>query len=100
MKLSMKSALLTAAVAVLSATSVSAQNTDNDVIDVLATVETAIDVTGAQDLDFGAIIPGFGSTVLEKVMAEYFETPPTMNFAESGVVYELTGTLGSISGSA
>ena len=43
---------------------------------------------------------GFGSTVLEKVMAEYFETPPTMNFAQSGVVYELTGTLGSISGSA
>ena len=31
---------------------------------------------------------GFGSTVLEQVMADYFETPPQIEFAPSGVRYE------------
>ena len=39
---------------------------------------------------------GFGSTVLEQVMAEYFDTPPRIDFATSGVVYELTGLLDGI----
>lgn len=39
---------------------------------------------------------GFGSTVLEQVMAEYFDTPPRIEFAPSGVVYELTGPLDGI----
>lgn len=58
-----KGALLTAAVAVFGATSASAQNTDNDAIDVTAVVEAALDVTGAQDLDFGTLLPGFGRTI-------------------------------------
>ena len=36
---------------------------------------------------------GFGSTVLEQVMAEYFETPPAIDFAATGVRYELSGSL-------
>ena len=36
---------------------------------------------------------GFGSAVLERVMAEYFETPPTIEFAATGVRYELSGSL-------
>lgn len=43
---------------------------------------------------------GFGSTVLEKVMAEYFETPPMMEFAEAGVVYQLSGNLASFPANA
>jgi PAS domain S-box-containing protein len=39
---------------------------------------------------------GFGSTVLEQVMAEYFETPPQIEFARDGVRYELTGSLDAI----
>jgi PAS domain S-box-containing protein len=36
---------------------------------------------------------GFGSAVLEQVMAEYFELPPRIDFAVSGVSYELNGSL-------
>jgi two-component sensor histidine kinase len=39
---------------------------------------------------------GFGSTVLEQVMAEYFETPPQIEFAVSGVCYAVTGSLEAI----
>ena len=39
---------------------------------------------------------GFGSTVLEQVMAEYFETPPQMEFAADGVRYEVAGSLDAI----
>jgi two-component sensor histidine kinase len=34
---------------------------------------------------------GFGSAVLEHVMAEYFDPPPRLEFKPSGVTYELTG---------
>ena len=40
---------------------------------------------------------GFGSTVLEQVMAEYFDVPPRMEFASGGVSYELSGSLDSVS---
>ena len=40
---------------------------------------------------------GFGSTVLEQVMAEYFETPPLIEFAADGIIYELTGSLEAVS---
>jgi two-component sensor histidine kinase len=36
---------------------------------------------------------GFGSAVLEQVMAEYFDTPPHIEFAPAGVRYELSGSL-------
>jgi PAS domain S-box-containing protein len=39
---------------------------------------------------------GFGSVVLEQVMAEYFEEPPRIDFASSGIRYSLTGSLDSI----
>lgn len=39
---------------------------------------------------------GFGTTVLELVMAEYFETPPLIEFARDGVRYEVVGTLDAI----
>jgi PAS domain S-box-containing protein len=39
---------------------------------------------------------GFGSTVLEQVMAEYGNTPPEIDFAPSGVVYEVRGPLDAI----
>ena len=32
-------------------------------------------------------------------MAEYFETPPQIEFAAGGIVYELTGSLEAISAS-
>ena len=63
MNLFVKGALLTAVVAMAGATSAAAQNTDNDLIDVTAVVETALDVQGVQDLDFGPVFPGFGRTV-------------------------------------
>jgi two-component sensor histidine kinase len=40
---------------------------------------------------------GFGSTVLEQVMAEYFDEPPRIDFASGGISYELSGPLDSIS---
>jgi two-component sensor histidine kinase len=40
---------------------------------------------------------GFGSTVLEQVMAECFDEPPRIDFAGGGVSYELSGSLASIS---
>ena len=43
---------------------------------------------------------GFGSTVLEQVMAEYFETPPQMEFAADGVRYEVMGSLEAIANGA
>jgi spore coat protein U-like protein len=63
MNLFVKGALLAAVVAVSGATSAAAQNTDNDMIDVTAVVETALDVQGVLDLDFGPVFPGFGKTV-------------------------------------
>jgi PAS domain S-box-containing protein len=39
---------------------------------------------------------GFGSTVLEHVMAEYFDVPPRIIFEEAGVRYEISGHLSSI----
>jgi PAS domain S-box-containing protein len=36
---------------------------------------------------------GFGTTVLELVMAECFETPPRIDFAPDGVRYEVIGSL-------
>ena len=38
---------------------------------------------------------GFGSAVLEQVMAEYFVTPPQIEFAADGVGYEMVGSAGS-----
>jgi len=40
---------------------------------------------------------GFGSAVLEQVMGEYFETPPIIDYAEGGLVYEVSGSLENIS---
>jgi PAS domain S-box-containing protein len=39
---------------------------------------------------------GFGSTVLEQVMAEYFEARARIDFAEAGVSYQVEGSLRSI----
>ena len=39
---------------------------------------------------------GFGSAVLEQVMAEYFEVPPRIDFAVGGVSYELNGSLDAV----
>jgi len=39
---------------------------------------------------------GFGSAVLEHVMAEYFENPPKIEFAADGVGYEVVGSLEAI----
>jgi PAS domain S-box-containing protein len=39
---------------------------------------------------------GFGSAVLEQVMAEYFEAPPQIEFAADGLGYELIGSLDAI----
>lgn len=63
MNLLVKGAMLTAVVAVFGATSAAAQNTDNDDIEVTAVVETALDVQGVTDLDFGSVFPGFGRTI-------------------------------------
>jgi hypothetical protein len=38
------------------------------------------------------------SAVLEQVMAEYFDNPPQIEFAPSGVSYELTGSLEALTG--
>jgi two-component sensor histidine kinase len=35
---------------------------------------------------------GFGSAVLEQVMAEHFAVPPRFEFSAGGVVYELNGS--------
>jgi PAS domain S-box-containing protein len=40
---------------------------------------------------------GFGSVVLEQVMAGYFEVPPLVDFAVDGVSYELKGSLEGLS---
>jgi PAS domain S-box-containing protein len=39
---------------------------------------------------------GFGSAVLEQVMAEYFDVPPRIDFATQGLCYELNGSLGAV----
>lgn len=39
---------------------------------------------------------GFGSAVLEQVMSEFFEVPPKIEFAGTGVRYELSGSLETI----
>jgi two-component sensor histidine kinase len=41
-------------------------------------------------------VKGFGSAVLEQVMAEYFENPPRIEFAADGVGYEVVGSLEAI----
>ena len=41
-------------------------------------------------------IKGFGAIVLEQVMAEYFAAPPKIEFAHSGVCYELRGSLEAV----
>ena len=41
-------------------------------------------------------IKGFGAVVLEQVMAEYFAVPPKIEFASSGVWYELKGPLQAV----
>ena len=43
---------------------------------------------------------GFGSAVLEQVMAEYFDLTPRIEFAADGVRYELSGSLEAITGQA
>jgi PAS domain S-box-containing protein len=43
---------------------------------------------------------GFGSAVLEQVMAEYFHVQPRIEFAADGVRYELAGSLETIAGPA
>jgi two-component sensor histidine kinase len=43
---------------------------------------------------------GFGSAVLEQVMAEYFENPPQIEFAADGVGYEVSGSLEAITNQA
>jgi PAS domain S-box-containing protein len=40
---------------------------------------------------------GFGTAVLEQVMAEYFDEPPRIDFASRGVSYELSGSLDFVS---
>ena len=39
---------------------------------------------------------GFGSAVLEQVMAEHFEVPPQVQFPPGGVIYELNGSLDTL----
>lgn len=39
---------------------------------------------------------GFGATVLQHVMAEYFDIPPRIHFEKEGVRYEISGLLNSI----
>jgi two-component sensor histidine kinase len=39
---------------------------------------------------------GFGSTVLERVMAQYAEPEPEVDFARSGLSYRVTGRLEAI----
>ncbi len=39
---------------------------------------------------------GFGSTVLEQVMSEYFNVPPKIEFLPAGIKYELSGPLEAI----
>jgi PAS domain S-box-containing protein len=43
---------------------------------------------------------GFGSAVLEQVMAEYFDKPPQIAFPSSGVKYELSGSLEAVTAKA
>ncbi|HEX5957202.1 MAG TPA: PAS domain S-box protein [Hyphomicrobiaceae bacterium] len=43
---------------------------------------------------------GFGSVVLEQVMAEYFDDPPLIEFAQDGIAYELRGSLDAIASTA
>ena len=39
---------------------------------------------------------GFGSAVLEQLMAEHFDVPPRMEFAIEGLCYELIGSLDAL----
>jgi hypothetical protein len=39
---------------------------------------------------------GFGSAVLEQVMAEYFDAPTRIDFAMDGLCYQLNGSLGAM----
>jgi PAS domain S-box-containing protein len=55
-----------------------------------------------QERDGPAVKPpthaGFGSAVLERVMAEYFDAPPSIEFEPAGVRYELHGSLDALIG--
>jgi two-component sensor histidine kinase len=42
------------------------------------------------------ISKGFGTAVLEQVMAEFFDAPPRIEFPRDGVRYELSGSLEAI----
>jgi hypothetical protein len=39
---------------------------------------------------------GFGSAVLEQVMADHFEVSPRIDFAAAGIKYELSGPLDAL----
>ena len=39
---------------------------------------------------------GFGSAVLEQVMADHFDVPPQIQFPVTGVIYELSGSLDAV----
>jgi two-component system, chemotaxis family, CheB/CheR fusion protein len=41
---------------------------------------------------------GFGSAVLEQVMGEYFDAPPSIDYRPAGLVYELSGMLETLTG--
>jgi two-component system, chemotaxis family, CheB/CheR fusion protein len=41
---------------------------------------------------------GFGSAVLEQVMGEYFDAPPSIDYRPAGLVYELSGLLDTLTG--
>jgi PAS domain S-box-containing protein len=53
-----------------------------------------------QERDGPAVKPpkhaGFGSVVLERVMAEYFDAPSTIEFEPAGVRYELHGSVDAV----
>ena len=53
-----------------------------------------------QEHDGPPVVPpvrkGFGSAVLEQVMAEYAKVPPRIEFARSGVSYRVIGSLAAI----
>jgi hypothetical protein len=43
---------------------------------------------------------GFGSAVLERVMAEHFDVPPRIDFPVAGMSYELNGSLDALTTNA
>jgi PAS domain S-box-containing protein len=49
---------------------------------------------------FAPLTRGFGSAVLEQVMAEHFDNPPRLEFDPAGIRYELRGSLAALTGKA